>query len=52
MTLKQICTFDVYALRSDINKILLEVSGSVVEHLTRDRRAAGSSLAGDTALCP
>ena len=27
-------------------------SGSVVECLTRDRRAAGSSLTGVTALCP
>ena len=30
----------------------LERSGSVVECLTRDRRAAGSSLTGVTALCP
>ena len=29
-----------------------ECSGSVVECLTRDRRAAGSSLTGVTALCP
>ena len=29
-----------------------ERSGSVVECLTRDRRAAGSSLIGITALCP
>ena len=29
-----------------------EHSGSVVECLTRDRRAAGSSLTGVTALCP
>ena len=29
-----------------------ERSGSVVECLTRDRRAAGSSLTGVTALCP
>ena len=29
-----------------------EGSGSVVECLTRDRRAAGSSLTGVTALCP
>ena len=29
-----------------------ERSGSVVECSTRDRRAAGSSLAGVTALCP
>ena len=29
-----------------------ERSGSVVECLTRDRRAVGSSLTGVTALCP
>ena len=29
-----------------------ERSGSVVECLTPDRRAAGSSLTGVTALCP
>ena len=29
-----------------------ERSGSVVECLTRDRRTAGSSLTGVTALCP
>ena len=29
-----------------------ERSGSVVEYLTRDRRAADSSLTGVTALCP
>ena len=29
-----------------------ERSGSMVECLTRDRRAAGSSLTGVTALCP
>ena len=29
-----------------------ERSGSVVEYLTRDRRAPGSSLTGVTALCP
>ena len=31
---------------------LRERSGSVVERLTRDRRVAGSSLTGVTALCP
>ena len=31
---------------------LRERSGSVVECLARDRRAAGSSLTGVTALCP
>ena len=30
----------------------LERSGSVVQCLTRDRRAAGSSLNGVTVLCP
>ena len=40
-----------------VNNIFLksfwrERSGSVVERLTRDRRAAGSSLTGLTALCP
>ena len=29
-----------------------ERSGSVLEYLTRDRKAAGSSLTGVTALCP
>ena len=29
-----------------------ERSGSVVECLTGDRRAAGSSLTGETAFCP
>ena len=34
------------------NKIYMrERSGSVIECLTRDRRAAGSSLTGFTALC-
>ena len=33
-------------------KLVWERSGSVVECLTRDRRAAGSSLTGVTALCP
>ena len=32
--------------------LLRERSGSVVECLTRDRRAAGSSLTGVTVLCP
>ena len=32
--------------------ILRERSGSVVDSLTRDRGAAGSSLTGVTALCP
>ena len=32
--------------------VIRECSGSVVECLTRDRGAAGSSLTGVTALCP
>ena len=39
-----VCKQDQYISR--------ERSGSVVEYLTRDRRAAGSSLTGVTALCP
>ena len=35
-----------------LNAAFRERSGSVVECLTRDRRAAGSSLTGVTALCP
>ena len=35
-----------------IGKKSWERSGSVVECLTRDRRAVGSSLTGVTALCP
>ena len=34
------------------NKQRRERSGSVVECLTRDRGAAGSSITGVTALCP
>ena len=40
-------TFDYYRVRSYLS---WERSGSVVECLTRDRRAAGSSLTGVTAL--
>ena len=35
-----------------LDRIVNERSGSVVECLTRDRGAAGSSLTGVTALCP
>ena len=35
-----------------ITFVLRERSGSAVECLTRDRRAAGSSLTGVTAMCP
>ena len=37
---------------SSANKLCKQCSGSVVECLTRDRGAAGSSLDGVTALCP
>ena len=42
-----------YSIKN-INEVLMkgERSGSVVECLTRDRRAAGSSLIGATALSP
>ena len=42
--------WDHFHLISDKNKTPRERSGSVVECLTRDRRAAGSSLTGVTAL--
>ena len=38
--------------RYKLKPLLGECSGSVVECLTQDRRAAGSSLTGVTALCP
>ena len=41
-----------HVLLNLLNKLRRERSGSVVECLTRDRRAAGSSLTGVTALCP
>ena len=44
---KQILTFFPLCIR-----VLRERSGSVVECLTRDRRAADASLTGFTALCP
>ena len=39
-----------YKLQSTVTNNLRERSGSVVECLTRDRRVAGSSLTGVTAL--
>ena len=36
--------------KGDLNRFNRERSGSVVECLTRDRRVAGSSLTGVTAL--
>ena len=35
-----------------VDNNLMEHSGSVVECLTRERGAAGSSLTGVTVLCP
>ena len=42
----------VLNLNVGYNTIFRERSGSVVECLTRDLEAAGSSLTGVTALCP
>ena len=51
--------FDDYSVFYEMRRTIIlpekqswERSGSVVECLTRDRRAAGSSLTGVTALCP
>ena len=43
---------DMMHIHFATHKVARERSGSVVECLTRDRRAAGSSLTGVTALCP
>ena len=43
-------TSKVKALAKATSKLMWERSGSVVEFLTRDRGAAGSSLTGVTAL--
>ena len=42
----------LWSFHASQTAIIRERSGSVVECLTRDRRAAGSSLTGVTALCP
>ena len=42
----------VLILKILIKKIILVIGSVVAECLTRDRRAAGSSLTGVTALCP
>ena len=44
--------FFFFSVSSHVACRIRERSGSVVECLTRDRRAAGSSLTGVTALCP
>ena len=41
-----------YITTSKLDALDRERSGSIVECLTRDREAAGSSLTGVTALCP
>ena len=46
------CSFKILISQQHLILELRERSGSVVECLTRDRRAAGSSLTGVTALCP
>ena len=46
------CWFKLISIVIHIQAIFWERSGSVVECLTQDRRAAGSSLTGVTALCP
>ena len=45
--IEKLCALHLYKVKDD-----RERSGSVVEGLTRERRAAGSSLTGVTALCP
>ena len=56
--LSLLCVFCVFLLISHMcldphqNKKGRERSSSVVECLTQDRRAVGSSLTGVTALCP
>ena len=47
--------FDVWSillLYLTLFPLICQRSGSVVEFLTRDREAAGSSVTGVTALCP
>ena len=39
-------------IQNNFTNVPSERSGSVIEFLTRDRRAAGSSLTGVTVLCP
>ena len=43
---------DLYLMSFFAASLERERSGSVVECLTRDRRAVGSSLTSVTALCP
>ena len=53
---KELTEFQVQSddggLSSFLNMGIRECSGSLVESLTRDQRAMGSSLTGVTALCP
>ena len=46
---KYVCTYTYVCMYVCM---YVELSGSVVECLTRDHRTAGSSLTGITALCP
>ena len=51
-----ICSEQLFGIRLEVKVIRnwakWEQSGSVVECLTRDREAPGSSLTGVSALCP
>ena len=51
-SVEPISQLNVTCLIHECFKINREHSGSVVECLTRDRRAAGLNLTGVTALCP
>ena len=44
--------FSIYCRKPHVTIVSRGRSGSVVEYLTRDRIAAGSSLTGVIALCP
>ena len=49
---RDVCKAKLFALMLVYTSFPWERNGSVVECLTRDRGAAGSSLTGLTALCP
>ena len=49
---KQLVFYNLVILWNDIHNNVRERSGSLVECLTWDRGAAGSSLTGVTTLCP
>ena len=52
INIKHFYSYFVVIPLNQYNRIVWERSGSVVECLTRDRGAAGSSLTGVTALGP